>query len=207
MIDLTLPAKIPGLIRRGSPVIATHRTYCCIPKGTRGVARGLSRPRVYSVAWDAQAKALHPEYADTYSPAQQWTLGLDLTDETGRAHATWWLEERVYSGRFVPGERQALAFEDLADEVHRSGPDGIIDDIEYGFRAWRLGDTWFCGSDDGPEYGTEISVLGDLDPLDARTIDDGSRWVDAESLRLICQYVAYGGVPEARGKARQVRSA
>ena len=84
-IDIpTLPASIPGLLRRGSPVVATKRTHAGVPAGHAGIAVVRLRRAVWSVAW-------HP-YSGP-SPAQQSVIGLDLTDATGRAHAAWWLAE------------------------------------------------------------------------------------------------------------------
>lgn len=39
------------------------------------------------------------------------------------------------------------------------------------------------------------SAIATLDPNDPRTLPDGSRWVDAEALRLVCLHVAGLEVP------------
>jgi len=79
----TLPGDIPGLLRRGSPV--------CSEDGTgRGVVFGLpgydaGRPHLYGINW------LHVIHTASVPPC------LDLSDPTGRAHAAWWVEERMAS--------------------------------------------------------------------------------------------------------------
>ncbi len=35
-------------------------------------------------------------------------------------------------------------------------------------------------------------ALGALDPLNPRTLPDGSRWADAMALKLVCEHVARG---------------
>ena len=89
-------------------------------------------------------------------------VALDLTDATGRIHAAWWAMERD----------RTLAFTLLAlsrPDMHR--------------RPSMRRSVWgtlqaFC------------AYLSDLDPSDPRTLEDGSRRVDAEALRLVCLYVA-----------------
>jgi hypothetical protein len=85
----TLPAKIPGLLRRGSPVIDMRRvvTPCNLP-----APRGL---------WAQCGPKLDEGYILWDKPSgvrerlEEWVyaglLALDLTDETGRFHAMLWL--------------------------------------------------------------------------------------------------------------------
>jgi len=67
---LTLPGTIPGLLRRGSPVI-----HALLWSGV-----------VHEVA-ESSAVVCTTCYA-------MRDLALDLTDATGRAHAAWWLAEQ-----------------------------------------------------------------------------------------------------------------
>ena len=76
---LTLPGDIPGLLRRGSPVVldgtSTGWTYigaCAVDGGDSLVAD-----------------------EDVVIPAWRRGLDLDLSDPTGQAHAAWWLRERL----------------------------------------------------------------------------------------------------------------
>jgi hypothetical protein len=82
MSALTLPGTIPGLLRRGSPVVANVRTAA----GDVFFADG-ARAVVFDV--DDTDGLLSIE-GGWFAPAQ-WSL--DLTDPTGRAHAAWWLND------------------------------------------------------------------------------------------------------------------
>lgn len=150
--DLILPGDIPGLLRRGSPVI-------------RGLHRG-GLTHLSDAGW--QVVIGDPPLLITGSGVSagnaEWNL--DLTDATGRAHAAWWLagEANWWSSRNV------AAWQYLPDM-------SAIDP-----HAWGIGgEHWWPSTHD---------ALRDLDPNDPRTLDDGSRWVDAEALRRIVMFVA-----------------
>ena len=155
----TLPGAIPGLLRRGSPVFYRDEE---------------SSWTVLCIDGDEVCAAPVGEV-----PLGLWGMcddfTLDLTDATGRAHATWFLaRSRVlnWSGRsMVAGWEWCES---------RS--------------CWTLtlGQT-FCRRDfrgNLPGYSDHRECLADLDPDDPRTLPDGSRWVDAEALRRICLHVA-----------------
>lgn len=76
----TLPGDIPGLLRRGSPVV-----WSGVPATVHLI--GL---QVLCLAWEDGGSS----YAeDDIAPAE---CALDLTDPTGCAHAAWWIKaERV----------------------------------------------------------------------------------------------------------------
>lgn len=78
MSDLTLPGDIPGLLRRGSPVIYRRRQ---------------------DVVCDDPGDAVYIGSVDFRVALDM--LALDLTDPTGRAHAAWWLASDV-SARWSP---------------------------------------------------------------------------------------------------------
>ncbi len=71
MSDLTLPGTIPGLLRRGSPVIVVNAAI--------GVVDEVTEVGVFAT----DGGALHAYYLDQ--------VALDLTDPTGRIHAAWWV--------------------------------------------------------------------------------------------------------------------
>lgn len=110
-------------------------------------------------------------------------LALDLTDATARAHAAWWLADRLdrmpYHGLptlcLWPG-LWSLAWQDIDRD--------------------RLHEVALSSQDDGCEdfHGAiRVPALANLDLEDTRTLPDGSRWVDAEALRLVCLHVAGRG--------------
>ena len=75
MTAKTLPGSIPGLLRRGSPVV--------VPGSDFGSVVGLGGEGAVYVA--------------TENTSRWWMcdhLHLDLSDPTGRAHAAWWAVER-----------------------------------------------------------------------------------------------------------------
>lgn len=103
--DLTLPGTIPGLLRRGSPVL------------DRGV------PGVYlrSVQGDDFAKIglLHGEVG--MLPLS--LVELDLTDATGRAHAAWWLDQKCdRHGTWAGAALWHVRRGDLSDDEVTWGP-------------------------------------------------------------------------------------
>lgn len=76
---LTLPGTIPGLLRRGSPVLypKADDIPCVVVSMDKNSA-------VIGYPWP-----LNHEISDIW---QLHELNLDLTDATGRAHAIWWLD-------------------------------------------------------------------------------------------------------------------
>lgn len=101
--DLTLPGSIPGLLRRGSPVIVTRRTHTGFAPGTTGIALRLERRAVWRIGWGVPSGSAHP--------AQQSCIALDLTDPTGRVHAAWWAEDvpvGPWLSALAPGEEDEL---------------------------------------------------------------------------------------------------
>lgn len=110
---LTLPGSIPGLLRRGSPVLLAVVGDDGAAVGARGVVVMLGRegggPRTALVA---------VEVGDVHATRTVWRLlfdlALDLTDATGRAHAAWFaidLFDRLFADSFrMPGDaRRALS--------------------------------------------------------------------------------------------------
>jgi hypothetical protein len=170
MGDLTLPGDIPGLLRRGSPLIVP-----CLPTDSSAAlcdTSGMFGGTLWADALTRRGCTRHR--ADK--------VALDLTDATGRVHAAWWLASwwfRVTLDATSPAAVCAI---------------------------WRpLGARWWtcawpgASLDAGPGGGSrplelDVPALAGLDPDDPRMLPDGSRWVDADALRLVCLYVA-GRVP------------
>jgi hypothetical protein len=160
----TLPATIPGLLRRGSPVTSMS--------GGAGVIFGLpgydkGRPSLWGICWQF---VIH----QTDRPPL-----LDLSDATGRAHAAWWLASQIWRARDHRW-RQPIGWFAGAGAWHlvTSGDDP----------GWASPDRK-RGMSVGMEPRTIESLRG-LDMADARLLPDGSRWVDAEALRRVCLHVA-----------------
>lgn len=80
MSALTLPGTIPGLLRRGSPVVfGTHRgDVMSVETTDDGIEAGVVDEN--GAAW----------WFGPTGPVITDDLHLDLTDPTGRAHAAWW---------------------------------------------------------------------------------------------------------------------
>lgn len=149
---ITLPGDIPGLLRRGSPVLVPASAR--IPPGPHEYAL-VDGEDIDSDGWwvwtSGRGRAL-------VAPAHIW---LDLTDATGRAHAAWWLASHAKNWPHTQADAAAWC---------------------------RLGDAWAIG----PVHYWPMShvAFAGINPLDPRLLPDGSRWVDAEALRLVCLHIA-----------------
>ncbi len=166
MSALTLPGDIPGLLRRGSPVVLATRTYggSVFLDGARGV--------VCSDGGRVGTETLggSPVLVST-SPRD---LALDLTDATGRAHAAWWA--------------MGLDYGHIRPLRHIGSPVASARAVALYGSPQDAG--WASSSVSGHPVGTIVPALAGLDPDDPRILPDGSRWVDAEALRLVCLHVA-----------------
>lgn len=167
MSELTLPGDIPGPLRRGSPVIyqprPRYQTSCLWRPGAEVVV--LTTWRRGEAMWvdvaDAGGTESHPVIC----------VALDLTDATGRAHAGLWLAHT------------------LCPEIPEVVWAGL------GVSTWTSWDVPRFNLTTVTREGRErrsVAQLGadDLNPDDPRRLPDGSRWVDAEALRLVCLHVA-----------------
>ena len=166
MSALTLPGDIPGLLRRGSPV---RLVRCGVGGSGEPWACMVWRFSCggWRIAWDDGGFG----FEDPVSPG--WVANhalLDLEDATGRAHAAWWLAGRL----------------DLR------APFGALWQRAEWKGCWRVVLPHTDGiaihpHDWAPEW---EAITAHLDPNGPRLLADGSRWVDAEALRLVCLHVA-----------------
>jgi len=179
MTDLPIPTlsgSIPGLLRRGSPVFWRDEIT---PSVVAWVGPWPDRDR------DDGAIAL---VAPGSSPCIGLNcdisdLALDLSDATGRAHAAWWLG----SMRGEDGECSPFSI-CRYDEAIDHNADGSTAALARR-SLYLLGGNDFVTAPESDEWDAVLEAAG-LDPDDPRTFDDGSRWVDAEALRLVCLHVA-----------------
>ena len=168
----TLPGSIPGLLRRGSPVFYRDEE---------------SSWTVLCIDGDEVCAAPVGEV-----PLGLWGMcddfTLDLTDATGRAHAAWWLAGALYP-ECPPTDGAAVAWQLFPGQQPSSGWW-----LRYCARGDSSGSTTvsptFSGRWNPRMWSQHIPALAPLDPDDPRLLPDGSRWVDAEALRLVCLHVA-----------------
>lgn len=157
---LTLPGSIPGLLRRGSPVVysARGREYAATLCEQRRFALGRDE-----IVYDVHRVGVPPEVSpyDTLDVPPD----LDLSDATGRAHAAWWT---LQSGRaaYIGSAALIWMLPGVLDEALRT-------------TYWGLLPALF-----------DPALLVHLDRDDERALPDGSRWVDAEALRRVVLHVA-----------------
>lgn len=169
--DLALPGDIPGLLRRGSPVVVTVGRYA---------GRGATVVRVYDDAIvNLGIDDIAAAHVERYEAAE---VALDLTDPTGRAHAAWWLARWWQEHRGGGASEHPL----MGSVWHRCGD-----------TSWRLSwpytdTTWGINVPSAATY-VDVATLASMSgvaPDDPRILPDGSRWVDAEALRRVVLHVA-----------------
>lgn len=101
----SLPGDIPGLLRRGSPVLIDfwrsegHDDFPDEDSDERPEDY-LCRGNVYEVEGDALFVAWSQSEAHEggFDEIHRGWMALDLTDPTGRAHAAWWCDDRWAAG-------------------------------------------------------------------------------------------------------------
>jgi hypothetical protein len=168
---MTLPGQISKLLRRGSPVHHADLGSGVVIEAMRpgaGVAVGFEGP------------------GDMAQFAEPWIepskLMLDLTDETGRLHASRWLSD------FLP-ENHSERRELRSGEAKCRSNDRAGRHVGVAFAGWCSGKGWV-----DPGAGHCMSRIAPqliaLDPGNCRVLADGTRWVDVEALRLVCLHVA-----------------
>lgn len=166
---ITCPAPL-DMLRRGSPVVLNG--------AAQGTLVHVGRPRV---VWANRT------YVDEYVDLKNGSITLDLTEATGRAHAAWWVAEKVgIVGNVTPILRVSV-------------PMGVIWTC-LPWPAWLI-QTWQCQVDDDyhrrfvrPGDGgllgdVEVAALSHLDPTDDTRLPDGSRVVDALALKAVVEHL------------------
>lgn len=167
-LQIILPGKIPGLLRRSSPLVGFD--------GQIGIVTSIDPWR----AWDTMSGR------DTgFNPK---LVSLDLTDATGRAHAAWWLADRL---PFDHPDRLRLR----ADEIELTWNMRAGTKVGRTFAGWCCGKGW-VDPGSGLCVGRVVPALADLDPGGCVVLPDGSRACTVEALRRVILHVA--GLEEGR---------
>ena len=165
MDDLVLPGTIRDLLRVCSLVAVVSGAFA----GRRGIVIDLEPGARHAVV-AMQADAQHDASVEWLPLAD---LALDLTDATGRAHAAWWLASAVglhspTTSRWLPGASVWTIECDAQSTpwVRAFTPSGSL---------WS---------------GERVPALTGISPHDPRVLPDGSRWAEAEALRVVVLHVA-----------------
>lgn len=101
---LALTGSIPGLLRRGSPLIGGN--------GERAVVVSIETAITMYVA--IRTTDPHPARQVAWYGYTQRSYTLDLTDPTGRYHALLWLKERGHDLAWAMEEPEVLAWSVLS---------------------------------------------------------------------------------------------
>lgn len=177
-MSIVLPGEISGLLRKGSPVDydGDDAIMCGGDNGGKlavlyfGTGRD---PREYDCVDSGW-----PTLSD---------VALCLTDATGRAHAAWWAAAKLEPWE---GDVRLAAWFGQGSFWVLQGPDDthifLRPQIPDALQPL-VGAEWSESSDD--ECSHTLECLRHLDPNDPRLLEDGSRWVDAEALRLVCLHI------------------
>lgn len=176
--DLTLPGDIPGLLRRGSPVIVVDieeaTTACDGERLSVGDQAVVTDAPFGSRQWCIATGETRDDMGPAWSELPVSGVALDLTDDTARFHVVRWLDAACdRAGTWSPPGRL------VQDTEGR--PCFLLRGQWTGWVPRRLpieSAAYVCPS------------LADLDPNDDRRLPDGSRWVDAEALRRVVLNVA-----------------
>lgn len=116
---LTLPGSIPGLLRRGSLVLADL-----------GLIAGPTPAVVLVPDMGCMEALVASQWFETQRVSRP-LLALDLGDASARAHAAWWLRDAEWNASDLPRELQADAVFD-AINLASEGEDmraGMIDTL------------------------------------------------------------------------------
>jgi len=111
----TLPGSIPGLLRRGSPVLLLAKDCADVPCVVISEAPGGRRGFRVGYPWP-----LDDAWVGDWPPGD---LLLDLTDPTGRAHAAWYVSAHHegsyhdFDAILGDGHYRAICAADSGDEM------------------------------------------------------------------------------------------
>ena len=176
---LHLPATIPGLLRRGSPVVSLVDLDACdgdgyeIPAGAPGNVCHADGIGPVLVAFVAMPNDPGPDLRWRWCDVAD--LALDLHDATARHHALLWLAGR--EGLYVADGVQW--FSGTTERVW------TILTSARPFAPIRA----YCGWRDD-DMALHVPTLADLDPTSDERLADGSRRVDALALARVVAHVA-----------------
>ena len=195
---LTLPATLPGVLRKGTPVVPTEAGVWHEPRSGRP-GRPCSATAA-SVARGAPMKGYDSVYLCDWGNTPIAACNVDLTDATGRAHVAWAIAAHCAHPTSL-ARRLAPIDPALVCWRYNSSP---CDRGEYAWdlswearrtRVFRRGTMPISESRRGLYFVPQplvggwphkvIPSLVGLDPCDDTRLPDGSRWVDAEALRLV----------------------
>lgn len=122
-------------------------------------------------------------------------LALDLTSKTSRMHAAEWLAENIDATSTDVGgrTRDRMQMSGIQEIPLRScgvlwSPDGL--GPAWMLSTWNSNYTWWFAAERCLACTTVVPALAALDMDDPRLLPDGSRWVDAMALKLVCEHVA-----------------
>ena len=182
---LRFPGSVPGVLRRGSPVIKTWNAPC-IPDDDPNDEFTLHGIYLRDLDEDEAGRRCYCWFdSEQIGLDVGFPPDIDLTDATGRAHLAWWLgggEPKAFGGWF-------------ANHTAEINNEGFV---------VRTVAAWMGRKSDGQwqRYQAEPTVtfreprtiivptLSTLDPDDPRLLPDGSRLVDALALSLVARHVA-----------------
>ena len=185
---LTVPATVPGVLRRGTPVVPTEAGAWHEPRSGRP-GRPCSATAA-SVARGAPVEGYDSVYLCDWGNTPIAACNVDLTDATGRAHVAWAIAAHyarppidpvLVSWRYnsSPCDRGEHAW-DLSWEARRTrwSDGGHVSEERHGLYL-------VPQPLEEAEPQKVIPALAGLDPCDDTRLPDGSRWVDAEALRIV----------------------
>jgi len=184
MRDITLPGYIPGLLRRCSPAMLGRTKFTAVGAGLAPLdADETARLLAIGVpVEDTAGPVAAIAGADgMFRRCPERMLALDLANATGRAHAAWWLASN-FDLESATGCWHWGAYPHCRD--CRNIVWSLITSNDGCLATF--GTKYEC---DDPIVDERVPSLAHLDPNDPRTLPDGSRWVDAEALRLVCLQV------------------
>ncbi len=179
---LRFPGSVPGVLRRGSPVIKTWNAPC-IPDDDPNDEFTLHGIYLRDLDEDEAGRRCYCWFdSEQIGLDVGFPPDIDLTDATGRAHLAWWLMGLDY-GHMKPVRRISSPF------IH-----GLHGVAIYGLPQ---DSGWASHDIAGHRAGVIVPTLATLDPDDPRLLPDGSRLVDALALSLVARHVAGLEVPHA----------
>lgn len=168
---LRFPA-LPSVVRNCTPLFITTESY---------------RQRLFNVGVNGAALAVkeidnqpHARFA-AFACSPVWVpldcLAVDLTDATGRAHLSWALSPCVWaSGVDTSASMRLGAAQLTSDDTLIPWPRLVSANRRHG---------------DGGSL-QWVACVKHLNPGDDTRLPDGSRWVDAEAMRLVALHVLGG---------------